>query len=260
MIGSFSSRCPKGGACLRAIAAEVGCRGDELLSDPVLWLDALRLSRRVRRDGAVAALPSFAHIDGWHSRLMAEDRPLRYLMRKRGLHEDTLVRYRLGWDLDTETITLPVYDGVGEIANLRRRKLGKGEPFVGLAGRGSQLYPRPEIASNGALVVCEGEFDALVLNQLGFAAVTSTAGAGHWNPDWTPLLRHRFVAVMYDVDAEHLAEQRAEQFRAAGVDAFAVHLSRGGFEGKADVSDALVGAGKSAGWLRQLIRRERAAA
>jgi hypothetical protein len=172
MIGSFSSRCPKGGACLRAIAAEVGCRGDELLSDPVLRLDALRLSRRVRRDGAVAALPSFAHIDGWHSRLMAEGRPLRYLMRKRGLHEDTLVRYRLGWDLDTETITLPVYDGAGEIANLRRRKLGKGEPFVGLAGRRSQLYPRSAITGSGALVVCEGEFDAMPCFPFVFSVLT----------------------------------------------------------------------------------------
>jgi hypothetical protein len=184
---------------------------------------------------------------------MADDDALDWLMGERGLLEETIVRYRLGWDRDTETITLPVYDAEGRIVNLRRRRLGQGEPFKGLYGRGAQLYPLIAIAVRGALVVCEGEFDALLLNQFGIPAITSTAGAGHWNPEWTPLLSGRCCAVLYDVDAESVAERRAEEFREAGVRAFAVRLSRGGFRGKQDVSDVL--REWSPAKLRQLIRR-----
>jgi hypothetical protein len=212
------------------------------------------------RGGEPAALPTVHHIGGWHSRLLAEDEALDYLTCVRGLTVETIKGCKLGWDRDAETITLPVYDAAGQIVNLRRRKLGKGEPFKGLYGRGVQLYPLDVLTGEGLLCVAEGEFDCLLLNQSGLRSVTSTGGAPTWKPEWTPLLHSHEVAVIYDVDAELRSAELAEQFLTAGIDAWQVRLSSGGFRGKRDITDALVGSGKSAEWLRDLIRRERSAA
>jgi hypothetical protein len=51
------------------------------------------------------------------------------------------------------------------------------------------------------LVVVEGEWDFLRLHDMGFDhAVTHTAGAGAWLPQWTPLFRNKVVWICYDRD------------------------------------------------------------
>lgn len=252
MIGSFSARCPKGGECLRAIADAVGCRPHKLLSDPVTYLDPVRLSGSgTRRDGSAGALPTEAHIDGWHSRLMATDDALDWLMRLRGLLEETIVRYRLGWDGDTETITLPVYDAEGRIVNLRCRKLGKGEPFKGLYKRGAQLYP--DVPASGALLLVAGELDALIGRQLGLPAVTTTCGAKLPDPLVSLFLHHK-VFVMFDVGEESAATRVSAKLHAAGITATVVRLRRLGLPHGADLND-LVLQGGTAAQIKALIRR-----
>ena len=109
------------------------------------------------------------------------------------------------------------------------------------------------------LLVCEGEFDALLLRQHGFPAVTSTAGTS-WSPEWNRHVRGRQVAVVYDAGAFSLeiAERRAREFVAAGAcEAWAVEL---GLEKGEDATDWFVNYGRSADDLRRLIRAARRSA
>src|SRR5579862_6508176 len=58
-IGSFSDRCPRGGDCLRAIAAELRCRGDELYANPATHLEPWLVERpnAAGQDGQPEPLP-----------------------------------------------------------------------------------------------------------------------------------------------------------------------------------------------------------
>src|SRR5207302_6083398 len=53
------------------------------------------------------------------------------------------------------------------------------------AGAKAELYGWESILKeSSSVVICEGEFDRLVLEAQGFPAVTSTAGAGTFRPEW----------------------------------------------------------------------------
>jgi 5S rRNA maturation endonuclease (ribonuclease M5) len=53
---------------------------------------------------------------------------------------------------------------------------------------------------HGIVIVCEGEFDSIILNQNSFLAVTGTAGAGTWKPEWNAFFKGKNVVLCYDSD------------------------------------------------------------
>jgi DNA primase len=60
-----------------------------------------------------------------------------------------------------------------------------------------QVLAKPE-----QIVICEGEFDRLVLEGRGFSAVTSTGGAGVFRPEWAEAFREvPNVYLCFDNDA-----------------------------------------------------------
>lgn len=260
-IGSFSVACPAGGECLRGIAKAVGApNGGALLADPRRYLGHLARERSPA-SGEPAPLPSHAALAGCLSRLLSESAPLRYLLKDRGLSLEIIRKHRLGWD--GEAFTLPVADvRTGEIVNLRRRKWPdpwpNGSRYRGLRGRGSGLYPN--VPSSGPLLLCAGEFDALVCRRHGLLAFTSTSGSGtRWRAEWNELVAGRSVAVVFDADPreEAQAASRAAQLREAGADAWVVRLSRAGLRPKEDLTDWFVTHGRSAKDLRAVVNRAR---
>src|SRR2546426_9704069 len=57
-------------------------------------------------------------------------------------------------------------------------------------GANAELYGWERVLANPEqIVICEGEFDRLVLESRGFAAVTSTGGALTFRPTWTEAFR-----------------------------------------------------------------------
>jgi len=231
------------GDWLRAVAAEVGAPGGgALLADPLRYLGR-PLSANVKGDPD--ELPSAAQIAGCHSRLMAENAPLDYLLEKRSLTLDILREFKIGWD--GEAFTFPVYDADFEVVQLVRRRWpapwvtrsGKRVPYKVLKGHGAYLYPQP-LPERGWLLLA-GTLDAVLGRQHGLPAVTSICGTSF--PDrWHPLVRGRRVFVMYDVGEEQVMNGRVASLRAAGADATAVRLSRLLHKGQGkDLSDALTG-------------------
>jgi len=274
LIGSFSARCPRGGDCLRAMAAELGTTAPKLKNDPLQhlapWL--LAAGRNGRRHNAEPeALPSEAVVAMCQERLLNDPtvRHVRaHLVRVRGLTAETVHRYEIGYASfhgRPRAFWQPVRDREGVLVTLiesywPRRWIdltGKEHKARVLAGRGSHPYPASALAADGALLVLtEGRWKAPLLNQCGFRAVTSTSSTS-WDSAWSRYLVGQRVAVLYDVDAEPIAFRRVVELRAGQIDAWPVLLSRAGFTGKDGVDTALLRRGWSPDDLRAFINESR---
>lgn len=191
----------------------------------------------------------------WHQALVDHPEHLAYVMEVRGLTLATIEEHWLGYDTFGR-FTLPVWaDNL--LVNVRRY-LPDAEPgnkMRNFPGYGTPARLYPSLAPSGPVLMCEGEWDALVLIQHGIPAVTSTHGAATFLPEWVPLFEGRDVAFLYDCDeagrkcsAEHAAKVAtvARSVRVVDLD-----RSRGD---KWDVSDWF-NDGRSPDDLRALINR-----
>lgn len=144
---------------------------------------------------------SFEDVEKHCAYLHSNPKYLAYLTDRRGLTPATIDTYRIGYDVSLDRYTLPVTDEAGGLVNIRRY-LPDGEPgqkMRNAAGHGSPARLYPDLPS-GKVIICEGEWDCLVLRQHGFPAVTSTHGAETFLAEWVPLFAGRTVAFLYDCD------------------------------------------------------------
>lgn len=212
-------------------------------------LDAAALARLERRQVQTAD-PVLVPV--WEANLWSPHSPVANrlaALEERGLLRATIRRARLGHT--GAAYSIPVF-GLGErlLTVKFRRDDATADPrepkYRALAGHTPTVY-RPFGGAGRPTVICEGEFDALLLGQHGLDALTSTGGAG----SLATLLRGwRFrqpVWVLTDQDA-------------AGEDAYAAlqasvqgSLRRVRWRGGTDVSDALASLGE-ADRTRQLER------
>jgi len=191
---------------------------------------------------------------------------LAYLKDTRGLTNQTIRDYEVGYSISGDAIVFPIRDEAGEVVGMKRRFLDPAaDPKTVNSAGPARLYPIQVLASDpSALVLCEGEFDALVLNQHGIPAITGTAGT-HWKPEWSAHLIGRNVAVMYDAGSFALATDRAAQLKRDGARrAWPVDLILAGFKEGDDATDWFVRYDRSASELRSFVnsawRTRRAAA
>ncbi len=183
-------------------------------------------------------LPSGRELVRWRLGLKDDAAARRYLRTERGLTSETVRAAGIGYGLglrgwawaDHPAFMLPLRDSAGAVVNVKRRFWPDPPRFDGkavkawtLVGRGARLYP--DVPSEGRLILCAGEMDALLTRQHGLPAVTATCGASL--PDaLVPALRPagRRIAVVFDVGEEARAKAVAEKLRAAGAAAWAVAL------------------------------------
>jgi DNA primase len=138
----------------------------------------------------------------YHQQMPEEIR--RYL-NGRGIPQKTLEEKLLGWN--GQRITIPVFAGNGDVIQFRYAKSPTdpaGTPKVLTeVGGGAELYGWETLAKNPyRVVICEGEFDRLVLEARGFPAVTSTAGGNTFLDEWLPYFDSvRHVYICFDRDA-----------------------------------------------------------
>lgn len=168
-------------------------------------------------------------VAGWHSALLSRADLIEQLEESKGLNLDTLKRFELGWNDDLEAFTIPVRDAEGDCINCRfyqfdvpdeRRKIWS------VKGRGSPaLYPYTSL-EHEAIIVVEGEWDALLTIQQGFNAVTRTASADTWRDEWNSLFRGKLVYVCHDMDVKGQAGNAkvAESLKRVAEELFVIHL------------------------------------
>lgn len=187
-------------------------RGGEarhLLADRENWRDPSSLNGHTHKGGSVSrrAVASEeiteAKVDGWASALMSNKKALSELKEKRGLTTATIKKYQLGWD--GKVYTIPVRDFSGQLVNVRRYDMNPGDErrkIWSVAGHGTPvLWPMDQLDAE-TILICEGEFDALVAIQNGIPAITRTGAADVWKPEWGQLFRGKRVFVCHDMDAK----------------------------------------------------------
>jgi putative DNA primase/helicase len=131
-------------------------------------------------------------IETIHQQLINNKSLLKQFQDKYGLSLETIKKYRIGYKDGKYAIPIENSPGKWQI------KLHKGHQTKGAK---ASIYP-PDIIKEDMpfIVLTEGEFKALLLIQLGFMAVTNTAGALTWKHEWNTTFRGLNVFLAYDND------------------------------------------------------------
>ncbi len=176
-------------------------------------------------------------------------------MNSRGIPDHIIDSHIIGWN--GWRITIPIYNRQGEVTFFRLAKDPDDErPAPKMqSSRGSsvELYGWDEVLKRPShIIICEGEFDRLVLQAQGFAAVTSTGGAATFRPQWAEELRKiENVYICFDRDS---AGQNGAQVVALMIpQAKLVELPEEVGEG-GDVTDFFVRLGKSRDDFQKLLQ------
>jgi 5S rRNA maturation endonuclease (ribonuclease M5) len=145
----------------------------------------------------------------WAGSLNEEVR--RYLREKRGLSDDIIKKYQIGWDVKRQRNTIPIRDERGNLVNIRLYNAKKDPKIINFTeghfkyGSPARLYGLGELIKckeEKQVIICEGEFDRLLLRQEGLMAVTSTHGCSVFRIEWIPYFKDKNVVIIYDCDKE----------------------------------------------------------
>lgn len=126
---------------------------------------------------------------------------VRDYLRKRGLKTETIGRFRLGYSADFDGITIPFVSARDIVVMLKVRRLGNAKPKYLTMGHSfplpvnTHLFNVSALREPGTLVLCEGEFDAMILAQEGIPAV-GIPGVESWQDHWGLLLPRQVVLLM----------------------------------------------------------------
>lgn len=112
---------------------------------------------------------------------------IREYLHSRGLSDEVIAAYDLGWD--GRRIAIPITNRDGKIVSFKLAKDPEDQTdspkMLAPLGSRLELYGWEEVFREPVfLVICEGEFDRLVLQSHGIPAVTSTGGAGTFRREW----------------------------------------------------------------------------
>lgn len=183
---------------------------------------------------------------------------IRLYLNARGIPDDLIERHLLGWN--GGRITIPIPDRSDEITFFKLAKdpedTSESPKMVATVGSSTTLYGWEVIARKPErLILCEGEFDRLVLEARGFPAVTSTGGAGSFRKEWAEAFASiSEVFVCYDRDDAgragalrvarliphaKIVELPADLGESGDVTDFFVRLGRGGADFERLIQQAL---------------------
>lgn len=143
---------------------------------------------------------SSAVIERLHQNLLEDTSKLSYLINTRKISYFTIKKFVLGFDTSTGRYAVPIRSKSGKFINVKLHNSDLvPKSFYWQDGSTVKLFPFSSLLRTD-IVLCEGEFDCLVLHSLGINAVTSTSGASSWSPNWNVLFIDKTVKVIYDTD------------------------------------------------------------
>jgi uncharacterized protein (DUF927 family) len=195
---------------------------------------------------------SFLNVDQistLHRQLTKNEKVLKLFMSKYGLDLPTIEKYLIGYQNERFVIPIEIEPGKWTFKEHKGSQL-----------KGSQvsLYPSAVIKEGlPYIVIAEGEFKALLLNQHGFLAVSGTGGANTWKREWSPLFQGLNVIMAYDNDepgrqgAQRVAESLSGT--AKSVKAIQWPAMLDGSKDKKDLTDFFVTLGKTREDFQRLI-------
>jgi hypothetical protein len=196
--------------------------------------------------------PTEADVKRFRRNLEVNRSMRRKLTEVRGLTEDTIDEYEIGWNKGR--YTLPVYDAAGDLVNIRSYRMGASEnKMTNWPGYGKmRLYGVDAFEDEADILLCEGEMDMLLARQYGFNSMTPTAGAGSWEGAWSPLFKDRRVFIAFDNDkaGRDGAHKVAVFLLKAGAEVYVLKLP---VAERQDLTDFFIAQGQSADNLEDLM-------
>ena len=228
------------------------------LSNEEAWFqlgDALKIPRP---DGTKPTRPDInvGLIQEYHQKLMSLTGPIRDMLKeRRGLTDETLKRFQLGWD--GERITIPIYDEYNTLVNFRRYKwnstddqwkvLNYVDEYNNSYGE-VRIFGIDQVVDSDVeyIVWAEGEMDRICAEQHGFPTACATSGAGTWKPEWTKLFRNKKrVYIAQDNDeAGRIATQKLCEKLYRVVDVYVINWPEN-FPAKGDITDFFTKCGQT---------------
>lgn len=130
------------------------------------------------------------------------EQDLRWL-KARGLTDSTIRKAMLGYVAEgrfRDSIAIPYLNPDGTVRTIRFRYLNpRRQKYDNFKGANIHIYNVANTAQ-AKVWLCEGEFDSLILSQLGFPAV-GVPGASGFKPDWKYLFVNcEQVSLVFDGD------------------------------------------------------------
>lgn len=144
-------------------------------------------------------------VELWHQELMANQKYLNKLLDIHGITLESVQKYRMGWTQATGRVVLPIKNKLGDYINLRMylypNDKGEKPKMKMLSQKNAKASVWPlDVLEEQTIIITEGEYKAILLNQLGFPAMSGTAGAGTWKPEWCDFFHGKDVVVILDSD------------------------------------------------------------
>lgn len=238
----------------------------EGLSSEEAWFtlgDGLRLPRP---DGSRPTRPEIEPglAQQYHRALLGLTGPIREVLRsRRGLTDETLKRFRLGWDGDR--VTIPIYDEFNCLVNFRRYKWNSTDDqwkVLNYVDEYDNAYGEVRIFGMDRvldetvdyLVWAEGEMDRIIAEQNGFPTACATSGAGTWKPEWTRLIKNKkrlYLAQDNDEAGRNATRKLCEKLYRI-IDVYVVNWPED-FPPKGDITDFFVKCNQTAADFQVLL-------
>lgn len=132
-------------------------------------------------------------VDTCHQQLKEEKfAPIREYLYNRWITDELIDEYKIGYGkfYNLTWITIPILDANDEYLFIKLRK----DPYNDGTKNKFMCYPRHSSAAifgiknfltYSTIVVCEGEFDRIILESMGVPSISSTSGATGFKKEWT---------------------------------------------------------------------------
>jgi len=132
----------------------------------------------------------------------------------RGVTRESVIKFKLGYN--GWRFTIPCYDKdtlVGVKLRIDPNNHNdRGPKYVALPGSKRAIFNFDILRSANEVIICEGELDCIILDQLGLPAVTSTAGCRSFDMKWLRFFENKEVFLLLDNDqAGRLAQESLHQ-------------------------------------------------
>lgn len=266
-IGSFSTRCPGGGDCLRAMAEAVGTTAGLLLEAPHRYLAPYLTGRGSSAAGRSSPREreiTFAMWSGWRSRLLSTQDVCAYLER-RGINPES------GLGLAERAHGNRLWPSLAIPAEKEERRdqvtfrflppepQSDGKPRKTDNMRGWRAGWTPDLPTTNYVLLLAGPLDAWIARQHGLRYAVSTDCGATLPAHLVDALAARQVAIAYDVGEDASALRTLARVSGVAAEAWVVSLADLGLPEGGDLNDYLAAGGtrRDVERLAQIPRRRR---
>jgi hypothetical protein len=205
-------------------------------------------------------LPTETQIELWARNFWKNEGAVKAFKSKRGLSDEVMSEYKIGYRADLKRFTLPIYDRSGQLVNVRYYSIRAKSTakMINHTGHGDARLVGMDALNFDEILLCEGEMDFLMGRDKGFNSMTWTSGVASWQDKWNTLFEGKTVFICFDDDDAGRAGGRkvALKLTRAGAKCHIIQLSIENVKG-GDLTDYFHSLGNTASDFRELMEESR---